>query len=514
MRWEVRMMRSKTSLVNKTLYVQGIKTLLPMMVGALLVYFGMEFIPGLMSLMNDSRLEAQGIRPTDPAIDGVAIDISNVLSNPILIAALSILLTVSLFWYQYSRRSSYMLHAMPVKRTTHFFSRVLAGLTMLVGLAFVCYGSLAFLVGFSGNSSLFLELIGLRFIETMVEFLFFFSLSLFVTVVCGNAVLALATYGVVNLLWLFINMGASFLQYLLYRHPIVYSYGGNLQFLLFEKLNPLFPVYFFMRCHESLNVEGGAGSIGNVGSAMHCLFMLIPAAVLFLLALVLNKKKKLEKTGDMVAFDWCKVVFRVLFTVCGGGVAVGGVFVMMVNVMVPDYNNLTFMTVFVLVIFILGAAIGFLVSEMLLRKSVHIFHGKKIPVLQGLIPLLLVVLYVVLMATHVLGPKLMPDPASVSKIRIVGNYSDEDYEFLRDREPEAVKAIVSAHQKLINDSDLLAAEEHVRNGQAHEYSALRVEIFSDDMGWTNIHYFIENEEEKEKLYNTFRPYVNRETKVS
>ena len=507
-------MQSKTSLVNKTLYVQGIKTLLPMMIGALLAYFGMEFIPGLMRLMNDSRLESQGIRPMDPATGEVAIGISDVISNPILIAALSILLTVSLFWYQYSRRSSYMLHAMPVKRTTHFLSRVLAGLTIFVGTAVVCYGALACLIAFSENSGVYLGLIGLRFIEAMVEFLFFYSLALFVTVVCGNAVLALVTYGVVNLLWMFINMGASFLQYMLYRHPIVYSYGDSFQYMMFEKLNPLFPVYYFMRCHEALNVYGDGGYIGNAGNMLHCLIMLIPAAVLFFLALLLYRNKKLEKTGEMVAFDWCKVVFRVLFTVCGGGVAVGGVFIMMVNMIVLDYNNLTFTTIFVLVIFILGAVLGFLVSEMLLRKSVHIFKGKRIPFLQGLIPLALVVLYVVLMATHVLGPKLMPDPESVSKIKIVGNYAGEDYEFLREREPEAVKAIVTAQEKLVNDPELLAAQEHVRNGQTEEFSSLRVEIFSDDMGWTNMLYYIENEEEKEKLYNTFRPYVNRETKES
>ena len=247
---------------------------------------------------------------------------------------------------------------------------------------------------------------------------------------------------------------------------------------------------------------------------LHCLIMLIPAAVFFILAWVLYKFRKPEKTGEMVAFDWCKVVFRVLFTICGGGVVVGGMFIMMSNVIVVDYDNSTGTLILVLAVFLFGAVLGFFVSEMLLRKSVHIFHGKRIPFLQGLIPLLCVMLVIVLMATHVLGPKLMPDPESVSRIKIAGNYAGEDYEFLREREPEAVKAIVTAQEKLVNDPELLATQERVRNGQTQEFSTLLVEIFSDDMGWTNIHYYIENDEEKERLYSTFRPYVSRESKVS
>ena len=187
MNWEVRTMQSKTSLFNKRLFLNSIKSILPSMVGLLLLYFGMEFVPGVMRIASASRESSANPVTTNQAVDDVMLRLTDDLVNPILIGVIAILLAIVLFWYQYSRRSSYMLHALPVKRSTHFVSHVLAGIVGFMILVIVCYGSLACLSGFSGHAGLCLKLICICFVETTVEFLFFFSLALFVTMVCGNA---------------------------------------------------------------------------------------------------------------------------------------------------------------------------------------------------------------------------------------------------------------------------------------------------------------------------------------
>lgn len=499
-------MRLKTSCFNSNLFCHGLKSQLPTALGLILLFFATEFIPAMMELSYSSRLaggDVNEVAEGTSRMNGVIRQMMDMLTNPVLIGAISILVAVTLFWYMYSRRSSYMLHAMPVSRMAHFISRSLAGVTILLAIAIICYGSVFCLVGFS-EYSWFMGAIGLCFVETLVEILFFYSLALFVTMVCGNFFLAIVTYGVINLLWFFVNMAASFMHYMLLQHPIVTSYGRPVPFAMYENMTPLFPVYFFMRCHDSLEISNVYKNVSNAGRMLSCLYMLIPAVLLFFLAALLYKNKRIEKTGEMVAFDWCKVVFRVLFTVCSGGLLVGGVFFTMINMFVFDYENMFGMTVLVLVLMIIGGVIGFFVSEMLLKKTVHIFKGKKIPFLQGAVPLALMVLYVILLSTHVLGPKLIPDAEDVVEIRISGDMLDSDLTVFRDQDPELVETLVGEFKDFANDPEYISAEERIRTGQADELAWFRV-ILMEGGTSAYLNFYCETDEQKQKLLDTFMP---------
>ena len=362
MSWEVRMMRSKISFCNKKLLALELKGQIPTAIALLIIYFGFGFIPNVLRLVNEEETEIQ--TTTSFAVR----DIVDLLTNPVLIGTVCILLAVIIFNYGYKKRASYMLHSFPIGRFEYFGTFTVSALIAMTGTILVCYLSLIPIVG--GYGWMY-PIILLGLVESLVERLFFFSLALFTVVVCGNAILSIATYGVLNALWVFIRIIMSFINSLVLYHPIVKSYGGGgIPDVFYGSFDILFPVGFFVNTSSALEIDDAAHVVNGVGEYLGCLWMLIPAVVLFVVSAILYSRKKLEKTGEMVAFDWCKVVFRVLFTICMAGLVFGGVIYLCSGFIVVNSERPVIVTLTVVALLI-GGIIGFFVSEMLLQKSVQ-----------------------------------------------------------------------------------------------------------------------------------------------
>ena len=443
------MMRSKTSFCNKKLLAIELKSQIPAMITMLIMFFGFAFIPEVLRLINDNETEVQVM--TSYAIR----DVVEILTNPVLIGVICICLAVIIFNYGYKKRASFMLHSFPVSRLEYFGTFTMAGLISMIATILVCYLSLIPLVG--GYGWMY-TIILLGLVESLVEILFFFSLALFAVVVCGNAILSFTTYGVLNALWVFAKVIISFINSLILYHPIVKSYGsGGVTDAFYNSFDILFPVGFFVNTSSALEVNELDHTVNNVGGYLNCLWMLIPAAVLFVLSAILYKRKKLEKTGEMVSFDWCKIVFRVLFTVCMAGLVFGGVIFLCSGFIVVDRNRPMLVTMTVVVLLI-GGITGFFVSEMLLQKTVHIFKNKKTSFLQGGITIGAMALYLVFLVTGVVGPKLLPSYDEVDDVWISLEGTDagdlDEIIFYKDKDPEIVKNILEKQKELVNDTRL------------------------------------------------------------
>ena len=387
------MKQSKSSFFNKRIFINDLKKELVLTVGVCLCFILIVMVPVFLGRNNIGYVDA-----------------ILWLSNPVPIAMLAIIFALLSFSYLYKNTASHMLHAMPVKRETHFVSHYLAGLCTLMLTVIVCAGLIIIKNDFTGSHPLS------GIIIALIEVVFFYSLAVFTVMACGNTALAIATYIVLNLLWLFFNVILSIVNYFIMWDPIVSTASDVLGMSINPNYDALFPVVFFVRHMDESN------------GALTSLIMLIPAVAFIIISLIMYKKRKIENTGELVAFSWCKVVCRVLFTVCFAGLLTVAI---LFGIQTPPEGPVLYFSL--LLTIIVGGFIGFIISEMLMQKTVRIFSGRKIPFIQGLIPICLIGLYVCLLGAGVIGGDRIPSATDTQRVVVypgIGNgalvYADDD----------------------------------------------------------------------------------------
>ena len=409
-------MRSKKSFFNRVLFINDLKKELVLSVGLFLAFVLVVLIPGFLGSFDPGYVESAAW-----------------LLNPVPIAVLAIIYAVLSFSYIYKNSASHMLHALPVSREAHFISHYLAGLLMLFLTVLAC-GCLVVI-----KSDLFGDIALGGIMTAVVEVVFFYSLAVFAVMVCGNSAIALATYIVLNFLWLFINVIMSLINYFILWHPVISHGRDDIFGLSFEPgLDALFPIIYFMR-HI------------NENSFALTLVMLIPAVILAVISLLLYKYRRIEKTGELVAFPWCGVVCRVMFTVCFAGVFMGIILVVSGfsgQGTIPGTLNL-YVTLYLTLI--IGGAIGFIISEMLMKKTIRIFSGKKIPYLQGIIPICMIGIYIALSGSGVLSGDLIPKVSDTSMIEVHSEMSTSPIVFSDEGSREKALDIC---RTLVNDEEI------------------------------------------------------------
>ena len=492
-------MRSKISCFNKTLFKMDVKGMIAAIAVMSIIVLGMIIIPNFYVLSHTSQSDK--LMVTSDVIRSMV----DTLVNPVFIATICIVLATMIFAYGYNKRSSYMLHSMPIGRLEHFGSHCLAGLVTIISIEIICYVPL-FIV--AGGYGFLYTYVFLGMLETFVEILYFYALAVFCVVVCGYAFLSVVTFGVLNMIWWFINMVLSIFHYVLLYDPIVINYGSGAGFVFFEGTDFLFPAKFFAEVSNALSIAFDAQTVDGVGRFMHVLWMIFPAVFLYVVSAILYKRKKLEKVDEMVAFDWCKVVFRVLFTVCMSGLASCGA-VLVTGSFGSIADDRTGVITIIIVLICVGGALGFMISEMLLQKTVHIFRSRKIAWIQGTASLGAVLVYVVILATGTIGPQKLPDPDRVECISI-DCYSmqggDESYILDAAVEPEAVKALAEKQKELINDKDLIESAKKDREissdpieGQVH------MRLITESRNYDLLYTLEKNN--KNKVFDSFLPYI-------
>lgn len=204
-------------------------------------------------------------------------------------------------------RMCYGLHSLPLRREGWFLTHVTSGLMMgLIPNAVAGLLCAAVMQDYAYTALLWLAVMAL-------EFLFFFGVSVFSVHCSGNGLGALAIYGIIQ----FAAFFAGWFWDMFYQ-PLLFGTVNN-----FEKIIRYSPVigmteFTFIDTHydnmrqityldevmwEQWRYAGIAAGVG----------------VVFLgLALLLYRKRQLEKAGDLLAFRAIEPIFLMIFTLCGG----------------------------------------------------------------------------------------------------------------------------------------------------------------------------------------------------
>lgn len=284
---------------------------------------------------------------------------------PLTAFCAGLLAAAAMFGYLYNPRSSGLAASLPIRRGCMFRTHLLAGLAMLLSAEVVVFGLAVLIeaVRFTLVIQPLLIWLGVLALETVI----FYAIAVLCAMLTGHTVLLPCLYLLVN----FIAVG---FQVLIDAVLYTFVYGmSHITELQVEWLSPL--ILFFEHTHVSNDfivraTENGAAvqaAASGFSGWLNILVWFVFALLLLVCAGQLYRRRRMESAGDTIAIPVLKPVLKYIVALFAGFALPVCVYNMLLNV--PAYR--THLLPFLLLT-ILGAALGFVISEMIIRKSLRI----------------------------------------------------------------------------------------------------------------------------------------------
>ena len=296
MSWEVLTMKSKISFFNSGIFKSMLKRFWPMWTAYFVVWFMSLPLPSLVSKL---------LKPDDSAVNMVISRIHMSLDMSLISAALmAVLAAMAVFSFLYNSRSAGMIASAPVRREAVFCSSFLAGLLPVVAanLLIAVLNAL-----FTSSSAVTVPYIikanAILFAVGSMEYLVFFSLASLIAMLTANIVALPVLYIIFN----FVFVGMEYIIKTLYG-MFVFGFNEHLNSSL-EFTSPI--IYF----NDHIKLSATADKIVLSGWNTLIVYCLI-GVVLFAVALLLYRKRRMETAGDVIAVKCLKPVFKYCVTAC------------------------------------------------------------------------------------------------------------------------------------------------------------------------------------------------------
>lgn len=370
MNWEERIMKSKTSLFNKTIFRKDITRFWPL--------WALQLVGGLLALIAPMMSELSYMSSihagTDEKMSFMVTLIKNSCLSPYTMSA-GIVVAVCVFLYLTRERDAYTIHSFPFTRTTLFVSHYLAGLAILLVPPVIIELLLALIAQFHGLNVILVVMIYL--LEWLIQILFFYSLACAVVMLTGNPFMSLVIYVVLN----FLAAGVHMLYSTLAELFVYGNQAGSYGYMNGETVTVLTPVYNFLMniCNTDIAayrileddtlVVNYKEMLQSVASTA---YYILPAILFVMAALMLYRMRKLESAGDMVAFNWGRPVFRVVFVFCASLLFALAVYELCFGNTISSYAYGRIFRI-ILVLVAVGTVLFYLLSNMILDKTFFIW---------------------------------------------------------------------------------------------------------------------------------------------
>ena len=433
-------MRSVTSCFNSTLYRKTMARFWPLW--ALYTLFWMFSIPLL--LLNNYFWDLPG---TDSAyvqsqLYNSCLRIPRMLQwGTTLACFMAVLCAMAVFGYLYSHRSAAMIHSLPMKRETLFFTQYAAGLSFMLlpnlAVAGLTAGiELLLLPTMYWGAALKALLLWLLVQSGLC--LFFFSFAALCAMFTGHSLALPAFYGIFNILVLVIHslimlVASSFL----YGFP---SYMENPT--LVRLLTPVWALTESCSWGYEYNSDGLITST-FLSSPATVAGYAVAGVVMALIALLVYRYRHVESAGDVVAIALVRPVFLVGVSFCTG-LCFGWC-----TALFFSWDGELSLTVCVL----LWTVIGWFAAEMLLKKSFRVLHTWK----GALVMTLAVALLCGSFLLDVFGiENRIPNAADVEYVRINSGdgYPQDDGKLncVVDEQAQIAK-VIATHRAILDTKD-------------------------------------------------------------
>ena len=348
-------MKSKISFFNAGIFKSMLKRFWPLWTAYFAVWFMCLPLPLLVARL-------QGVKESAVTVVTAAMKTS-VEASVVSGFLMGILAAMAVFGFLYNSRSCGMIASTPVRREAVFCSAYLAGaLPVLAANLFIAVLNWLFTLSSGIEGACIFKMNAILFAVNSMEFLIFFSISAFIAMLTANIVALPVLYLIFN----FVFLGMEYVVRMLYG-MFIFGYS-DLPDCVLEFMSPL--IYLFTRIGINVNIstESAAVSLTNWSALLG---YIIAAVVLTAAALLLYRKRRMESAGDVIAVNSLRPVFKFCVTACAA-LCFGLLFFVIISTL---FTSLSMSMLVLSAGLIIGAFIGYFASEMLLKKSFHVFKG-------------------------------------------------------------------------------------------------------------------------------------------
>ncbi len=272
-------------------------------------------------------------------------------------AFVGVIAAMAMFHYLYQSKSCGMMNCLPLRRETMFLTAWLTGIVplLLSDLLVVLVTALLFCTRGLLHVSALLEFLVLAAMGNIA----FYGFAVFCAMLTGNILVLPAVYLVLNFAVAAVEgCGRELLSLFVFG---MVNHSSKLHFLsppvlLMEQLN-------ITRLQPLGYMINGLGAL-----AAYCAAGLLLSAA----ALLLYRRRRMETAGDVVAVRILKPVFQ--YCLCFGTALV------VADLLLASFYRFSLRglsaALLILALMLVGAFIGYFAAEMLMQKTLKVFHGK------------------------------------------------------------------------------------------------------------------------------------------
>lgn len=273
----------------------------------------------------------------------------------------SVLSVMAAFSYLYSKRSCSLINSLPLRRETVFVTACLTGLVPLL-LAEVLTWLISLGV-FAGSETALPEYLNSWLLAAVLSTVASYGFALFCAMLTGHILVLPALFLVLNTA---VYVLEALVQTLL--NTLVYGYEGGTSI---SRLSPLPYAGKALRVISypaSGSLEPEFTLLGLDSLAVYAV-----VGVLFIVpALLLYRRRKMERAGDVVAIKALEPVFKY----CASVYAALGLGALLAETMDNTLGSGLLGSAVLALTLVLGAALGYYAAEMLLQKSLRVFRSR------------------------------------------------------------------------------------------------------------------------------------------
>lgn len=415
-------MKSKISLFNKGVILNDLKRF---------SWIGVVYLLGLLltipmqMLMINSEVANYGYYNTNPIKRIFDFETGQTI---ILMGVIPILLAILLFRYMHVKKSSDMIHSLPIKRGNLYNNHIFVGTVLLIIPVVVTMIASIMLNSTLNYNQYYKEAVCTIDILrwggiTIILSILIFMLSVLVGMITGIS----AVQGVLTYIFLFLPIGLTGLIFA-NMGIFVYGFNANSYFMRGDilKLSPL-TIVPLVSNKEMMSLKA--------------MFIYITIyIVLYYISKILYNKRNLESASQSIAFRYFKPIFKYGVTFCS--MLLGGLYFL-------EYGkNIQW----VLSWYLIMSLIGYFIAEITIKKSLRVFKNVKgYFIYSGIIVLILLG-----MKFDIIGyEKYVPDLEKVETI-----YFDQGFHRLRYSEEKRFyydkdnwNNIQQLHEQIINNKE-------------------------------------------------------------
>ena len=412
-----------------------------------------------------------------------------------LSAGYGLLCAMAVFGYLYNNRSACMMHALPMRRESLFFTQYTAGVSYFL-LPHLVAGVLGMAVCLIiMPSSLWYaawDAMATWFLVQTAACLFFFSFAAFCAMFTGHVLALPAFYGILNIL-----------VYVLYELITAlmseFFYGFTRNYSSSDVLELFTPVYALTEAAEWIVRYNHVNDV----SIPITWYMESPGAVagyavagiaLAAAALLVYQRRHIESAGDVVSVRIVRPIFRTGVAFCAG---------LSFGVGVALFFGWLYTTPLLILCVILCTAIGWFVAEMLLRKSFRVLKAWK-----GCVVVMaaMAVLCVAFVNDWFGVENKVPAVSNVTSLTVSMNmgapWDSGSYLDMEITDPARIQTFIELHQAVIAEKSRSPA--FTRNGHYHYDSRFAADSHTS----LNLTYTLANGSTLQRRYHSIALFLD------